>query len=234
MDSSNSLRNDVKHLLNALRQKTKEPYILVGGASLVLYGSSRTTDDVDLLVRRNNSFEFSTTKDTILKAETYHHIKQIDILNALVDRIDFDSIKSFTEDIEGVKVPDLDVLLGSKVLSYHARTDGEAGDKKRASDLSDIHWISQELKKQNAMVRKEVSDKMVCGSYNMLLVVSGLYDTFGTEGVKVFELVGGREFECDPDNIEFKDQVEFYQMEIEAYEDDGETLSLLQSRRGLK
>lgn len=241
-DSIEALKTKITHLMTALAQQTLTPSILIGGASLLLHGSSRITDDIDLLISGDALNEFMATKEKILKGlgslrvdseslDKHNYITKIDLLNAINERFDFESIKSFTVDISGIKVPDLDVLLGSKVLCYHQRSEGDEGDGKRDSDMFDINWISRELASRGQKVRKEVSEKMVCGPYNMLLVVERLYEDYREQGVEVFELAGGREFECDWGNEEFLEQVEYYEMEIEEYEENSVTLSLLESQR---
>jgi len=228
------VKDAILHILNALVLKTSKPYILVGGASLILHGSLRITNDIDLLVSRGDSNEFVVAKEAILGGLGYEHsyyIAQIDLLHAIVEPVDIELVKPFTVDIDGVRVPELDVLLGAKIICYHLRIDGEEGNRKRTSDMSDIHWISKEMGRRHLEVRKEVSKLFVCGPYNMLLVAWGLYATFGEQGVKLFESVGGREFECDWGKKEYADQAEYYQVEIEegGYEED--ELKILESRR---
>jgi hypothetical protein len=137
-------------------------------------------------------------------------------------------VSDFTIDINGITVADLDVLLGCKIISYHGRPDGEEGEMKRKSDLDDIQWISKAMKMLGRTVRKDVSDKLTCGPYNMLLVVESLLDKKGKETVETFELVGGREFECTWGQ-EFEAQMEYYKIEMEEIE--GIEKDILQSRR---
>src|SRR6266498_4508801 len=140
-DNAELMRITVKHILSALTQKTSHPYILVGGSSLLLHGSQRTTNDIDLLVPQDTEIEFSALLKVILEEDNQKWIEKADILTTMVGRVDsdFNNIKCFAVDIVGVKVPDLDVMLGSKVLSHHLRPDGIRGDSKRTSDLADIN-----------------------------------------------------------------------------------------------
>lgn len=229
--NSQSVRNSIKHVLNFLAQTTGLPYILVGGSSLLLHGSTRTTNDIDLLIPRHTIENFLAAQKTTLKAIEHNQIEKIDLLNEIVDRFDFDAIEPFSMDIEGIKVPQLDVMLGSKVLCYNLRPDGIEGEKKRASDLFDINWISRELSGRGWKVQKEVSDKMACGPYHMLLVVSSLHDKYGKESVELFESVGGREFEATWGIDTFAEQVELYELEMEEAEYSEEEVKLLQSRQ---
>ncbi|KAK2460484.1 hypothetical protein APHAL10511_007490 [Amanita phalloides] len=226
-DNVTSTKNDIRQLLTTLKDKTQQPFLLVGGSSLILHGSHRVTNDIDLLVPRDAVNEFSAAKEAVLNETEHKHVEKIDLLNAIADRFDFESIKFYTSDIGGFRVPDLDVMLGSKVLSHYLRADGEEGDAKRSSDLDDINWISKELQKRGLKVKKDVSDKLVCGPYNMLLVVADLHMTFGDEGLKAFESVGGREFECDWGTEEFREQVELYEIEVE----ESEYAKILESHR---
>lgn len=60
---------------------TSQPFILVGGASLMLHGSTRITTDLDLLVPHDGFDEFKAAKDIILgqpneEPVAYEHRKQ--------------------------------------------------------------------------------------------------------------------------------------------------------------
>jgi predicted nucleotidyltransferase len=61
------LSNKVMHLLATLKEKTAFPFILVGGASLLLHGSQRITNDIDLIVHWNDWDEFSEVAKAILE-----------------------------------------------------------------------------------------------------------------------------------------------------------------------
>jgi len=65
----------------------------------------------------------------------------------------------------------------------------------------------------------------------MLLIVTSLYETYGTASLEVFEEVGGRDFECGWGDEEFKEQVELYDMEIEDSGFGEGELNLLESKR---
>lgn len=54
--------NNIKDLMHTLTMKTTESYILVGGSSLILHGSTRTTNDIDLLIRKDTTYKFTTVK----------------------------------------------------------------------------------------------------------------------------------------------------------------------------
>jgi len=136
-----SFKSNVKDIMTALTTAAQDPYILIGGSSLVLHGSTRTTNDIDLLINRASVPNLTFLKEAVLKKEGSKYIEKIDLLTEIVGRFDLDSLAPFTVDVGGVKIPTLDVLLGTKVLCHHHRSDGEEGDKKRASDLSDINWI---------------------------------------------------------------------------------------------
>lgn len=232
-------KQTILRIVKAMNVSTSfEPFILIGGASLIFHGSTRITNDIDLLVSLDSLDKFVTAREAVLGGltdEDREYIDQIDLLLVLVDRfeqpVNKESIQHFVVKFEGVDVPELDVLLGAKITAHHCRAEGYEGTVKRRSDLSDIHWISIAMRKQCVKVRKEVCCLFTCGPYNMLLVVEELYKTFGREGIEVFELVGGREFECEWGNKEFADQAEYYQIEIEEGGYGEDEIKILQSRR---
>ena len=208
-----------------------KPSVLIGGASLMLYGSTRVTNDVDLLVSKRHFDDFAVAKKSLLKGQD-ERIDHVDILSALFEHLDFESVQPFVVKLAGVHVLELDVLLGTKILSYHHRPDSDSpkGVVKRDADITDVNWISVEMKRRNLVVREQVRDVFVCGPYNMLLVVDRLFTTFGLESLKNFEAVGGRLFECEWGDESFSEQAEIYEEEIaEGYEEDD--LRILQSRR---
>lgn len=230
------IKQSVLRIASAMNSITSQPFILVGGGSLVLYGSSRITNDVDFLVSEESFDEVTTAKAVILEelAGQDQYIASIDLLKTLNDRfepINFQSVQPYAETLYGVRVPQLDVLLGAKIIAHFGRPDGEAGDRKRGSDIFDIHWISMEMKKRRLRVRRDICDLFICGPYNMLLVLDSLYGVFGVEGVELFESVGGREFECDWGNTAFEEQAGFYLDEIEMAGYSEDDLTILGSRR---
>ena len=230
------LKESILRIGRSMGSHTGQPFVVVGGASLILYGSSRTTEDVDFLVSRDSGDEFTLAKARILEHPMGQgpNITSIDVLHNLHDRfrqIDFQSLKPYVEVLDGIPVLKLEVLLCTKFTSHFERPEGEAGDKKRANNLLDIHWISYEMKQQHLNIRTEVRDLFVCGPYHMLLVLGSLYDEFGKDGVELFESVGGRELECDWGDVEFVEQAELYGIELEIGKYSEEELEILTSRR---
>ena len=153
------------------------------------------------------------------------------ILNDRSISIDLRSLQPYVEELEGIPVLQLDVLLCAKFTSHLERSEGEAGDEKRRTDLGDIHWISDEMKKRHLSIRKEVCNMFVCGPYHMLLVLESLYDEFGKEGVGLFESVGGRDLECDWGDVVFAEQAELYGLELDLANFTEEEFKLLGSQR---
>jgi hypothetical protein len=127
-------------------------------------------------------------------------------------------LKSFTVDIAGLRVLDLDVLLGLKILCYQHRSGEAKGEEKRSSDMFDMEWISQELVRHSQKVRKEVSEKRFVGHITCCLYWNTSTSFMGRRGVEVsrFEFAGGRDFECVWGDGEFLEQMEYYEMEVEV------------------
>lgn len=96
------VKDAILHILNALILKTSKTFILVGGASLILHGSLRITNDIDLLVSRDSFNEFMVAKDAILgglESEDSYYIAQIDLLHTIVGPIDIELVSPFTVDM---------------------------------------------------------------------------------------------------------------------------------------
>ncbi len=49
MDNT-ALQQSILHIVRSMKSLTSQPFIIVGGASLILHGSNRTTADVDFLI----------------------------------------------------------------------------------------------------------------------------------------------------------------------------------------
>jgi len=234
------MKQRILRIARSMKSHTSQRFIVVGGASLILYGSPRTTADIDFLISEDSLDEFTVAKARILEHLVGQEptqgpgITSIDLLHDLHHRFrqtDLQSLKPYVEVLEGIPVLKLEVLLCAKFTSHFERPEGEAGDEKRKSDLHDIRWISIEMKQQCLNIRTEVCNMFVCGPYHMLLVLESLHGEFGKEGVELFESVGGRELECDWEAVEFAEQADLYGMELELGEFTEEELKILRSRR---
>jgi len=234
------MKQSILRIARSMKSHTSQPFIVVGGASLILYGSDRTTADVDFLISKASLVEFTVAKARILEHPVGQgptqgsNITSIDLLHDLHHRfrqVDLQSLKPYMEVLEGIPVLKLEVLLCAKFTSHFERPEGEAGDEKRKTDLRDILWISREMKNRHLNISTEVRNLFVCGPYHMLLVLVSLYYDSGEKGVELFESVGGRELECDWGAVEFAEQAELYGIELELGEYTEEELKILRSRK---
>jgi len=152
------LNNQTEKFLAVLDALQKEgvDYVLIGGFAVVLHGSPRFTEDIDLFIRNNESnLEKLRTalkhvfNDPSIDEITVPEIKQyavirygttddfyIDIIGNLGEAFSFDDIKSEEIDVRGTKVriATLESLYKLKEKTY------------RAVDQSDLLFLAERLR----------------------------------------------------------------------------------------
>ncbi len=145
-------------LLKAL-QAEKVDYVLIGGLAVVLHGSPRLTEDIDIFVRNTeqNINKLRKALSSIFNDESIHEITTseltqyavirysapddilIDIIANLGERFSFEDIISEEIEVEGniVRIATLESLYKLKANTY------------RAVDQEDLFFISHKLKELN-------------------------------------------------------------------------------------
>ena len=142
--NSQSVRNSIKDVLNFLAQTTGLPYIPVSGSSLL---STRTTNDIDLLIPLHTTENFLAAQKSTLEAIVRNQIekkkKRLPKRNcrpiSTLMRLNF----FFSMDIEGIQGSPVgcDTRFKDSLFIIYVPM-GIEGENKRASDLFDINWIS--------------------------------------------------------------------------------------------
>ena len=95
------MKQSILRIARSMQSHTSQPFAVVGGASLILYGSNRTTTDVGFLISEDSLDEFTVAKARILEHSVGQElsITSIDLLHDLHDRfrqIDLQSLKNPT------------------------------------------------------------------------------------------------------------------------------------------
>ncbi|CAP92142.1 hypothetical protein PCH_Pc13g10730 [Penicillium rubens Wisconsin 54-1255] len=177
----------IRSCVERLRSRLKDRFILIGGASMLLLGSQRATNDVDILVPSDEDVPALVSflaADKSFSNEGGHLQFQhpdfspsLDILTIAVERMTFEQAHPHCLTIKEVKVPRPDYSLAMKVQCFYLRQDDENGEKKRASDLRDIEFLLSEMVKRSEFF----------GHYHLLELRQEL-------GAEHFIRVGGRKF----------------------------------------
>ena len=187
----------IRSCVERLRSCLKDRFILIGGASLLLLGSQRATNDVDILVPSDEDVPALVSflaADKSFSNEGGHLQFQhpdfspsLDILTIAVERMTFEQAHPHCLTIKEVKVPKPDYSLAMKVQCFYLRQDDENGEKKRASDLRDIEFLLSEMVKRSEFVSDACAHKFKFGHYHLLELRQEL-------GAEHFIRVGGRKF----------------------------------------
>lgn len=152
------MNNQTKKFLDVLAALQKEgvDYILIGGFAVVLHGSPRFTEDIDLFIRNNESNleklrialkqvfnDQSIDEITVPEIKQYAVIRYgtsdnfyIDIIGNIGEAFSFDDIKSEEINVKGTKVriATLESLYKLKENTY------------RAVDQADLLFLAERIR----------------------------------------------------------------------------------------
>lgn len=155
------MKNNKEIFLSVLDSLQKEnvEYVLIGGFAIVLHGSSRFTEDIDIFIKNNENninklrkalnFVFndnSIEEITLSEINKYAVIRYganndifIDIIGRLGEAFSFEdiSIEEITVDGINVKIASLESLYKLKEKTY------------RAVDQDDLLFITEKLKRKD-------------------------------------------------------------------------------------
>ncbi|KAJ5257599.1 hypothetical protein N7524_009155 [Penicillium chrysogenum] len=207
----------IRSCVERLRSCLKDRFILIGGASLLLLGSQRPTNDVDILVPSDEDVAALVSflaADKSFSNEGGHLQFQhpdfspsLDILTIAVERMTFEQAHPHCLTIKEVKVPKPDYSLGLVRRRFTGgadlRADGK-GDlfsaftygkttrtaKKRGSDVNDIKFLVKGMVKRSEFVSDACAHMFKFGHYHLL----ELRQALGAERTSDFIRVGGRKF----------------------------------------
>jgi len=151
----NNLSEKFLSVLNALQQEEVD-YVLIGGFAIVLHGSSRFTEDMDIFIRNteknierlrkalNSVFnDDSISEITSQEIQNYAVIRYgtaedfyIDIIGNIGEKFSYDDILSEEIIVEGVKIKiaTIESLYKLKEKTY------------RAVDQNDLLFLAEKLK----------------------------------------------------------------------------------------
>ena len=212
-----------------LGRSLDEKFILVGGASLVCLGSERVTSDVDLLfpsesiprlavLATQSQASDVTFREGVVYSKGGETEFSVDILKTVIDGKTYEDLEPFTVTIFNViKTLDFPIALGIKIRCWYLRSDSPAGAAKQDSDLSDIIFICERMKKEGKVVDDVVAGAVPIGCYNMLLVKDCLKVT---GHLTLFLSVGGNRFQVSWEE-DGDDQREYYMMAMMDEEEAG-------------
>jgi predicted nucleotidyltransferase len=152
-------------VLDALRKENVD-YVLIGGFAIVLHGSTRFTEDLDIFVRTSDDnidklrkALYSVFQDENVKEITGSEIRDyavirygatedfyIDIIGKLGDAFSFEDISYKEIDIEGtkIKLATLETLYKLKEKTF------------RAIDQNDLLFLSEKIRNKNKGNDKEI------------------------------------------------------------------------------
>lgn len=167
---------------------------------MLLLGSQRATNDVDILVPSDEDVaalvSFLAADKSFSKEGGHLQFQHpdfspsLDILTIAVERMTFEQARPYCLTIKEIKVPRHDYSLAMKVQCFYLRQDDENGKNKRASDLKDIEFLIREMVKRSEFVSDDCAHKFKFGHYHLL----ELRQELGAERTSDFIRVGGRKF----------------------------------------
>ncbi|KAJ5945314.1 hypothetical protein N7516_005482 [Penicillium verrucosum] len=200
MSSPTNKVEAIRRCVDELRRCLKDQFILIGGASMMLLGSQRPTNDVDILVSRSEDLaalfsllaadEAFSNENGQLRFKHSGFSPSLDILTVAVQMITFEQAGPHCLTIEEVKIPKPDYSLAMKVKCFYLRQDDENGHKKRESDIFDIRFLCKVMLQKSEFVSDDCANKFKFGHYHLL----ELRQELGPEATARFIRVGGRKF----------------------------------------
>ncbi len=161
----NNLTEKFLSVLNAL-QKEKVDYVLIGGFAIVLHGSTRFTEDLDLFVRttEENIEKLRKALHSVFHDESIEEITGSEIKNYAVIR--YGTTEDFYIDIigklgeafvfEDISYKEI-VMEGIKIRLATAESLYKLKEKTfRAIDQDDLLFLSEKIRNQNKKNDKEI------------------------------------------------------------------------------
>ena len=203
-----------------------ERFVLIGGGSMVLLGSVRTTRDVDILVSET---EMPYVYPALLSAKNANFLTidgklycaqggvliSLDILTAAVNTVTFEGVLPYTTTLEtGVRVPRLDYSLAMKIKCFYLRGDDEHGQEKTYTDIEDVRYLTQLMTKRGEVISDECAKVFQLSFLHMFL----LREEVGPEVMRMLLAIGVRKLVL-PWKLNSKDQQEYYQELVECPRD---------------
>ncbi|KAK2795565.1 hypothetical protein FQN51_000419 [Onygenales sp. PD_10] len=166
----------VRACIEAIQARLAGRFILIGGAAMNLLGSSRVTEDVDILVatpdlpgleselRQINGFTDVSGKIVF----TVQGINvSVDLLTNAVDNATFNEMLPYTTLVGQVRVLRLDYALALKLTCLYLRQDDENGLAKRETDARDIAFLGDRMAERNDTISDQCAEKFRLGFYHM-------------------------------------------------------------------
>ncbi|OAX80514.1 hypothetical protein ACJ72_05153 [Emergomyces africanus] len=153
-------------------------FVLVGGAAMILLGSTRTTNDVDVLVSANedvSALYWSLAEDSafsnvggVLYFRAADANITIDILTTAVETLSFENVQPHLLNIRGIRILKLDYTLAMKIKCFYLRQDDENGREKRSTDIQDVKFLCKMMVEHGEIISDECAEMFQFGCYHML------------------------------------------------------------------
>lgn len=158
-------------------------HIPIGGAAMIMMGSSRATRDIDLLVPRHADIPtlLHSLQEkgvlSVIDGDFYVTLNigqgkpiGLDILTRVVNTTDFGELYLETRSLNGVATPSVEYLLAIKLNVIYLREDDKNGVEKVASDASDLVYLANIMVDGGLQVSKKCGSKFAIGYYHMIFV----------------------------------------------------------------
>ncbi|RPA92294.1 hypothetical protein L873DRAFT_1710812 [Choiromyces venosus 120613-1] len=184
-------------IFNNLYKSLGGKYILIGGASLACLGSTRVTDDIDLLLpaasipRLVSSLTLSqdvTYRIGVIYTRGGMSEFPVDVLEKVIGDKTFEDLEPFTIIIQdGVKTLDFPIALRIKIRCFYLRND----ETSSGTYKQDVKY-SGKMKQAGQVVDDNVAKVIPICCYNMLLVKDCLV---GAGKLALFLSVDGPRFQ---------------------------------------
>ncbi|PGH08581.1 hypothetical protein GX51_01100 [Blastomyces parvus] len=192
-----SRTENVQACIQAVEKCLGDRFALIGGAALQLLGSTRVTNDVDILVSPQE--DISSLVSLLSDEDGFSNIGgelrfgdgetvTIDILTTAVESVTLESLQHNLLSVRRIRVPNFDYSLAMKIKCFYLRQDDENGQKKRRSDASDVEFLCRRMVPDAQTISDQCAEKFQFGFYHILELRQALSD----RAVSDFISIGGR------------------------------------------
>ncbi|OAX78741.1 hypothetical protein ACJ72_06951 [Emergomyces africanus] len=183
--------------MQAVEKCLGDRFVLIGGAAMQLFDSTRTTNDVDILVsaKENVSSLVSLLADQHGFSNTGGELRfgdgetvTVDILTTAVETVTLENLGHNLLSVGRIRIPNLDYALAMKIKCFYLRQDDENGQEKRRGDAFDVEFLCRRMVLDAQTISDQCAEKFKFGFYHILELRQELSD----QAVSDFISIGGR------------------------------------------
>ncbi|KLJ06647.1 hypothetical protein EMPG_17859 [Blastomyces silverae] len=183
--------------IQAVEKCLADRFVLIGGAALQLLGSTRGTNDVDILVSPRE--DISSLLSLLTDQHGFSNIGgelrfgdgesvTIDILTTAVESVTLENLRHNLLSVGRIRIPSFDYSLAMKIKCFYLRQDDENGQMKRQSDAFDVEFLCHRMALDAQTISDQCAEKFQFGFYHILELRQELSDRV----VGDFISIGGR------------------------------------------